>query len=81
MKTSNLISTVAAGVAFVSSVVSKLKSQMNTYEYATDSTSGTVKADSLEAAYASIRSKITDEMIEDGATLWVADEDGNRLTL
>lgn len=54
---------------------------MNSYEYATDSTSGTVKADSLEAAYTSLRAKISDEMIEDGATLWVADEDGNRLTM
>ena len=54
---------------------------MNAYTYATDSTSGTIKADSLQAAYDSIRSKITDEMIADGATLWVADEDGNRLTM
>lgn len=54
---------------------------MNTFSYATDSTSGTVTADSLAAAYDSLRSKITDEMIEDGATLWVEDESGERLTM
>jgi hypothetical protein len=54
---------------------------MNTYSYATDSTSGTFKAESLQAAYDDLRSKITDEMIEDGATLWVEDESGERITL
>lgn len=54
---------------------------MNTYSYATDSASGTVKASSLEAAYDSIRAKITDEMVADGATLWVEDAKGERLTM
>ena len=55
---------------------------MNTYSYATDSTSGSVEAESLQAAYDSLRSKVTDEMIEDGATLWVeSDDTGERITL
>lgn len=55
---------------------------MNTYDYATDSTSGTVKADSLEAAYVLLRAKITPAMVADGATLWVAEQDGSdRLTM
>ena len=54
---------------------------MNTYSYATDSSSGTVIASSLEAAYDNLRAKITDKMIEAGATLWVEDAAGERLTL
>jgi hypothetical protein len=54
---------------------------MSTYSYATDSTSGTVKAESLQAAYDDLRSNITNAMIEDGATLWVEDESGERITL
>jgi hypothetical protein len=42
---------------------------------------GTVIANSLDAAYDQLRAKITDEMIEDGATLWVEDESGDRLTM
>jgi hypothetical protein len=60
----------------------KEKIKMKTsYKYATDSEIGTVQADSLQTAYASLRAKITDEMIEDGATLWVEDESGDRLTM
>lgn len=55
--------------------------QSTSYKYATDSTMGTVTADSLSAAYDQLRAKITDEMIEDGATLWVEAEDGDRLTM
>jgi len=51
------------------------------YKYATDAEIGTVQADSLQTAYDALRSTITDEMIEDGATLWVEDETGNRLTM
>jgi len=51
------------------------------YKYATDAEIGTVQADSLQTAYDALRSKITDEMIEDGATLWVEDKSGNRLTM
>ena len=54
---------------------------MNTYSYATDSTTGTIKAVSLDAAYDTLRAKITAEMIADGATLWVEDAKGERLTL
>lgn len=52
---------------------------MNSFRFATDSDSGTVVADSLQSAYASLRAKITPAMIADGATLWVEDEAGNRL--
>lgn len=55
--------------------------KMNTYTYATDAVKGTVQATSLDAAYESLRATITDEMIEDGATLWVEDADGDRLTM
>lgn len=54
---------------------------MKTYNYATDSTSGTVAAVSLEAAYDALRAKITAAMIEDGATLWVADGGSDRFTM
>ena len=54
---------------------------MNTYSYATDSTTGTINATSIEAAYDAIRDKITNEMIEAGATLWVEDAKGERLTM
>ena len=54
--------------------------KMNTYSYATDATSGTVQAASLAAAYDLLRAQITDEMIADGATLWV-ESPGDRLTM
>ena len=54
---------------------------MNTYKYATDAEMGEIKADTLEAAYDHLRAKIASSMIEDGATLWVEGEDGDRLTL
>ena len=50
-------------------------------KYATDAEMGEIRADTLEAAYNQLRAKITDAMIEDGATLWVESEDGDRLTL
>jgi len=59
----------------------KTKTKMNTYKYATDAEMGTVTADTLEAAYDQLRARIMDAMIEDGATLWVESEDGDRLTL
>lgn len=62
----------------------KINSQekMKTYSYATDSSSGSVEAATLDAAYDSLRAKISDEMLSDGATLWVAEEDGSdRLTM
>jgi hypothetical protein len=57
--------------------------EMNTYSYsyATDSSSGTVKAVSLDAAYEMLRAKITDEMIADGATLWIESPAGARITM
>ena len=54
---------------------------MNTFSYATDSAMGTLQAASLQDAFDSLRAKITDEMIDDGATLWVEDAEGNRITL
>ena len=49
--------------------------------YATDAEMGEIKADTLDAAYDQLRAKITDKMIEDGATLWVEDASGARLTM
>jgi hypothetical protein len=46
---------------------------MKIYKFSTDSESGTVQAESLQAAYDSLLATITVEMIEDGATLWVED--------
>lgn len=54
----------------------------NTYRFATDADSGTITAESLDAAYDTLRAGITDEMIADGATLWVEDATtGERRTL
>lgn len=46
---------------------------MNQYSYATDSSSGQIEAESLAEAFSRLRDRITDEMIQDGATLWVSD--------
>jgi len=55
---------------------------MNQYSYATDSTSGHIEAASLADAFSILSDRITDEMIQDGAKLWVAEEDGsNRIEL
>lgn len=54
---------------------------MNEYRYATDSARGTISAVSLKAAYDTLRAKISDEIIDDGAYLWVEDNDGERLTM
>jgi len=55
---------------------------MNQYSYVTDAESGKIKADSLDDAFYTLRDRITDEMIQDGATLWVSEEDGsNRIEL
>ena len=54
---------------------------MNKYTFATDSTSGKINADSLQDAYDAKRTEITDKMIEDGATLWVEDNHGDRITM
>ena len=51
------------------------------FTYATDSASGTFEASDLEAAYQIQRSKISDSMVEEGATLWVEAENGERITL
>ncbi len=51
------------------------------YAYATDSSSGIVEDASLSDAYDALRAKITDEMIEDGATLWVESPSGLRITM
>jgi len=50
---------------------------MNQYCYATDASSGKIEAESLADAFSILRERITDEMIQDGATLWVAEEDGS----
>jgi hypothetical protein len=50
---------------------------MNQYDYATDSSSGKIEAASLADAFDILMESITDEMIQDGATLWVAEEDGS----
>ena len=54
---------------------------MKNYQFATDSSSGIIEAVSLEAAYNLLRAKISDEMIADGATLWVESSDGDRITM
>lgn len=43
------------------------------YLYATDSAAGQIEAESLADAFSILRERITDEMIQGGATLWVAD--------
>jgi len=57
----------------------------NTYDYATDAEMGEIEAQTVEQAYAKLRHKITDRMIEDGASLWVENSDPDskepRLTL
>ena len=54
----------------------------NVYSFATDATSGTVHAESLQCAFDVLAAKITDDMIADGATLWVEDETtGERIKL
>ena len=50
---------------------------MNQYSYATDSSSGKIESESLEEAYFALESRITDEMMENGAQLWVSEEDGS----
>lgn len=60
----------------------KTPTKMKTFSYATDSENGTINAASLAEAYATLRARITDAMIEDGATLWVEDTDtGERETM
>jgi hypothetical protein len=55
---------------------------MTQYSYVTDASSGKIKAESLADAFSILRDRITDEMIQNGATLWVAEEDGsNRIEL
>lgn len=54
---------------------------MNTYRYATDAEIGTIESTSLDAAYDTLRADVTDDQIADGATLWVEDDSGDRLTL
>lgn len=51
------------------------------FRFASDAMSGTIEAASLEDAYDALRSKITEEMINDGATLWVESPSGRRLTM
>lgn len=51
------------------------------FRYQTDSGSGELTAGSIQAAYDSLRAKITPAMISEGATLWVEDEAGNRITM
>lgn len=63
----------------------KTNQNMKTYDYATDAEMGEIEAGTVQAAYAKLRRKLTADMIEDGATLWVenADPDSGepRLTL
>lgn len=52
------------------------------FDYSTDGESGEVEAASLAEAYQTLREKITDAQIADGATLWVEDsETGERWTM
>jgi len=51
------------------------------FRYATDSETGTIQSDTLESAYATLRANISDAAIANGATLWVADSEGNRITM
>lgn len=66
-------------VAATSSYAERMKNK--SYRYATDSETGTIQAASLDAAYAALRGKITDAMIEDGAAMWVEGDDEGRLTM
>lgn len=59
-----------------------MSTETKTFTFATDSMSGTVSARSLIEAYEIKRDEITDAMWEDGATLWVEDEEtGERITM
>lgn len=51
------------------------------YRYGTNDDQGTIEAESLEAAYEKLRGNITASQKENGATLWVQDEDGKRITM
>ena len=57
------------------------KHTAETFAWASDSGSGTVRASSLDEAYDKLRSGITDAQVVDGAALWVESPAGERLTL
>jgi uncharacterized protein YfcZ (UPF0381/DUF406 family) len=64
-------------VAYASTAASLLE-----FPYATDSASGTVEAASLADAYQTLRAKVSDAQVADGATLWVEDPGtGERMTM
>lgn len=58
-----------------------VQSAQHVFAFATDSQVGEIAANSIEDAYAQLRDRITPAMIADGATLWVEDESGNRITM
>lgn len=54
---------------------------MAEFKFTTDSTSGAVEAESLQAALEAVvrDERVTDAAIDDGAFAWVEDAGGNRL--
>lgn len=57
---------------------------MKTYNYCSDSAQGTIQADSIESAFEKAKQivDINDATIEDGAFVWVEDEDtGKRIEI
>ena len=58
------------------------ESILRQFDYATDGVSGVLMAASLADAYRTMRARISDAQIADGATLWVGDkESGERITM
>jgi len=61
--------------------VSQGEFNMKTFRYQTDAVGGVIEAEGLEEAFQILREEISDEEIENGATLWVEGVDGVRKTL
>lgn len=68
-------------LAYCQEVVAAAKGGELEYHVCTDAGTDTIYAATLEAAYEEARDKITDAMIEDGATLWVESPTGERITM
>lgn len=51
------------------------------FPFATDSESGTIRAESFEEACEQLQAMFTEEALADGAWGWVADQDNNRFTI
>lgn len=51
---------------------------IKSYKFATDADSGTIQAESFEAAVEILDAMLTDDLLEDGAFGWVENLDGSR---